>query len=476
MSPGGVGALAESEFEELMGKLLKERPELNRSEVEKGIKDKKEKIGAGYLTDQGALFLIASDLNISLADPLKTEVGLKDILPGAKEVTVTAKVMSISAAKQYPRKDGTMFFLRTMVVYDADAARTVKMWDEKANLPGVGDLKPGDLVRLVRAYVKADLDGSPTINVGSGSEVEMPAEESDIPPVESLTVDVGTLTEEKSNIAVSGLITGGISTMQYTSQRGRAGKALRMQLKGGGEKVVRVVVWGKDENDLPAMIGSGSKARLFGVRSKKANEAIEVHGNEATTIVVEGAKEATAVKLRILSSVRSDPGPSMLFGVDADRNMLRVLDAAGITNGYGEGDAIECMPVKAHGNVITLEDEKSYAIKAEGDFPTLADVTTKIGDIKAGGEGYCIKVIVLNISDKREIQTKSGEQVSLGEMLVEDSTAQITVKGWRNQARLVDGCELGGIIQVTDLSARPGLEGRTDLVLGPYSKVTKADS
>lgn len=476
MPPNWVGPLSESEFEQLMGKLLKERPELNRSEIEQGIKDKKQKIGAGYLTDQGALFLIASDLNISLADPLKSEVGLKDILPGAKEVTVTAKVMSMSAAKQFPRKDGTMFFLRTLVVYDSDTARTVKMWDEKANLPGVGDLKPGDLVRLVRAYVKADLDGSPTIHVGSGSEVEMPDEKSDIPPVESMTVDVGTLSEEKINIAVSGLVDGSISTMQYTSQRGRAGKALRMQLKGEDGRAVRVVVWGKDEKDLPAVIVNGSKARLYGVKSKQANQGIEVHGTEATTIVVEGAKEATAVKLRILSSARSDPGPSMVFGVDADRNTLRVLDTGGITNGYGPGDTIECMPIKAHGNVITLDGENSYAIKTEGEFPSLDDVITKVGSIKAGDEGRCIKVIVLNISDKRDIQTKSGEQVALGEMLVEDQTGQITVKGWRNQARLVDSCALGEIIQITDLNARAGLEGRTDLVLGAYSVITKADS
>ena len=470
--------MSESEFEQLMGKLLKERPELNRSEIEQGIKDKKQKIGAGYLTDQGALFLIASDLNISLADPLKTEMALKDILPGAKEVTVTAKVMSMSPAKQYPRKDDTMFFLRTMVVYDADTARTVKLWDEKANLPGVGDLKPGDLVRLVRAYVKADLDGSPTINVGSGSDVEMPDEESDIPPVESMTVDVGTLTEEKNNIAVSGLVDGSISTMQYTSQRGRAGKALRMQLKGNDGKAFRVVVWGKDEDDLPAVIGNGSKARLYGVRSKLANQggALEVHGTEATTIVVEGAKKAEAVKLRILSSARSESGPSMVFGVDAGRNMLRVLDTEGITNGYGPGDAIECMPVKAHGNVITLEGQNSYAIKTEGEFPALEDVITKVGSIKAGDEGRCIKVIVLNISDKREIQTKSGEQVALGEMLVEDQTGQITVKGWRAQARLVGSCALGEIVQITDLNARQGLEGRTDLVLGAYSVITKAET
>ena len=55
-----------SEFENLISKLLEGKPELSRDDIEERIKQKKEKIGAGYLTDQGALFLIASDLGVSL--------------------------------------------------------------------------------------------------------------------------------------------------------------------------------------------------------------------------------------------------------------------------------------------------------------------------------------------------------------------------------------------------------------------------
>jgi len=48
-----------SEFENLINKLLEQKPELTKESIEEQIKQKKEKIGAGYLTDQGALFLIA---------------------------------------------------------------------------------------------------------------------------------------------------------------------------------------------------------------------------------------------------------------------------------------------------------------------------------------------------------------------------------------------------------------------------------
>ena len=60
-----------SEFENLIEKLIEQKPELTKEVIEGEIKLKKEKIGAGYLTDQGALFLIASDYGITLSEPQK---------------------------------------------------------------------------------------------------------------------------------------------------------------------------------------------------------------------------------------------------------------------------------------------------------------------------------------------------------------------------------------------------------------------
>ena len=77
-----------SEFEEIIENILKQKPELTRENLEELIDQKTQKIGAGYLTDQGALFLIASDLGISLTQSTKLEVGLKDLYVGAKELSL----------------------------------------------------------------------------------------------------------------------------------------------------------------------------------------------------------------------------------------------------------------------------------------------------------------------------------------------------------------------------------------------------
>ena len=85
-----------SEFEELISKLLEKVPELSRSVIEERINEKKEKVGAGYLTDQGAIFLVAADLGVTLEQSQKAEVAIKDLYIGAKEVTLESRIIIIN--------------------------------------------------------------------------------------------------------------------------------------------------------------------------------------------------------------------------------------------------------------------------------------------------------------------------------------------------------------------------------------------
>ena len=45
--------------------VLQKKPDISAEDVRELIDEKKRKIGAGYLTDQGALFLVAADLGVS---------------------------------------------------------------------------------------------------------------------------------------------------------------------------------------------------------------------------------------------------------------------------------------------------------------------------------------------------------------------------------------------------------------------------
>ena len=464
-----------SESQNLIDKLLEQKSELTREIIEQKIVEKKEKIGAGYLTDQGALFLIAADYGVTLTESSKTEISLKDLYAGAKEVSLETRVLNLSPPKQFSRKDGSTFDLRTMTVYDAGSTASVKLWDEKANLPGIENLKPGDLIKIIKAYVKSDLDGSPTINIGSGSNIETVDTESKIPMIDKITKDISELQEGQKDLVISGMIDGIISGMQFTNSRGQPGKALRMRLKGKDNTAMRVVLWGKDESLIPNMISQSANVKLLGVRVKSGNQGLEIHGNEATIIEIEGGKEAEPIITRILSITTTETGKNMIIAADNKKNIYNISDFSNSTSICVEGDVIECMPSKVYGNSVTL-DENSFVRKLENDetIPSLAKIRTKINDVKADGT-YCIESIVLKVPGRKEIQTKSGESIALSEMFVEDDTGQIWVKGWRIQAKLIDKCELGEIIAITGLNAKTNNfgEGRIELFLTAHSKIIK---
>jgi len=462
-----------SEFDGLLKKLLEKKPELSKQDVEEQIRQKKEKIGAGYLTDQGALFLIAADYGVSLSEPVKLEMELKDLYAGAKEISLQSRVLNMSPAKQYSRKDGSPFYLRTMTVYDTDSTASVKLWDEKAKLPVLENLKPGDLIKIIKAYVKSDLYGSPTINIGSGSNIETIENNSEIPTIDKIGNDVSEVTEGQKDIVVSGTIDGMVNTLSFTNSRGQPRKALKMRLKGKDGNTLSVVIWGKDESEVPNMISQGANTKLIGVRIKEGNQGLEIHGNESTIIEMEGKKEVEPIITRIISKTTTDNGNTMILAVDNKKNMYNMIDYTDSTSIFEEGDVIECMPTKAFGKSITL-DNNSFVRKLENDenIPTLSKLRTRINEVKVG-EQYCIEAIILKMPERKEVQTKSGESILLSEMFVEDDTGQIWVKGWRNQARLIDKCAIGEIVSITGLNAKSGLEGRIELFLTAFSKITK---
>ena len=464
-----------SESQDLINKLLEQKSELTKEIIDQKIIEKKEKIGAGYLTDQGALFLIASDYGITLSESQKIEVSLKDLYAGAKEVSLETRILNISPTKQFSRKDGSTFDLRTMTVYDSDSTASVKLWDEKANLPGIENLKPGDLIKIIKAYVKSDLDGSPTINIGSGSNIETIDTESQIPMIDKITKDISELQEGQKDLVISGMIDGIISGMQFTNSRGQPGTALRMRLKGKEGSGMRVVLWGKDESLIPNMISQSANVKLLGVRVKSGNQGLEIHGNEATIIEIEGGKETEPIIARILSIITTETGKNMIIATDNQKNIYNISDFSDSTSICAEGDVIECMPSKVYGSSITL-DENSFVRKLDNDetIPSLSKIRTKIMDVKVD-ENCCIECIVLKVPGRKEIQTKSGESISLSEMFVEDDSGQIWVKGWRNQAKLIDKCELGEIISITGLNTKLNNfgEGRIELFLTAHSKIIK---
>ena len=380
--------------------------------------------------------------------------------------------MNISPTKQFTKKDGSSFSLRTITVYDNNSTASVKLWDEKANLPGLEELKPGDLIKIIKAYVKSDLTGAPTINIGSGASIETSQSESDIVSIDSKITDVSEIKDDQRDLIVSGTLGSAMSLLEFTNSKGQPSKALKFRLRGQNKNLVNVVLWGKDESILPKVISQDAKVKLFGVRTKTGMQGLEIHGNDATIIDVEGDTEIQPTIVRLLAIEKDQAGNITGLAIDKSKKLVRITDVANTIGSFAKDDILECMPSKIFGNTIQI-DQDSFVRKIDDEtVPTVAEIRTKITDVSEGND-YSVEAIVLKAPERKDIQTKSGENIQLSEMFVEDDSGQVWIKGWRQQADLMDSYTLGDIITILGVNARPGLEGKLDLVLTPYSKIIK---
>ena len=399
-------------------------------------------------------------------------MAIKDLYIGAKEVTLESRVLNISPTKQFTKKDGSSFSLRTITVYDNNSTASVKLWDEKANLPGIEELKPGDLIKIIKAYVKSDLTGAPTINIGSGASIETSQSESDIVLIDSKITDVSEIKDDQKDLIISGTLGSAMSLLEFTNSKGKPSKALKFRLRGENKNLVNVVLWGKDESILPKVITQDAKVKLFGVRTKIGMQGLEIHGNDATIIEVEGDAEIQPMIVRLLAIEKDQSGNTTGLAIDKLKRLVRITDISNTISNFVKDDILECMPSKIFGNTIQI-DQDSFVRKIDDEtVPTVAEIRTKITEVSEGND-YSVEAIVLKAPERKDIQTKKGDNIQLSEMFVEDDSGQVWIKGWRQQADLMDNFTLGDIITILGVNARPGLEGKLDLVLTPYSKIIK---
>ena len=94
-------------------------------------------------------------------------------------------------------------------------------------------------------------------------------------------------------------------------------------------------------------------------------------------------------------------------------------------------------------------------------------------DIDSMNKPYVVEVIVLQNPNKMDVNTKSGEIVSVADTIVGDDTGEIRLVGWRESSGLVSDLKIGERVRILAVNAASGKEGNMELSLKPYSNIMK---
>lgn len=475
------------DYNKMIETILEEKQDLDHGKLKALIEEKKANVGAGYLTDQGALFLVAADLGISLEKSPKSEYNLKDIFIGARDISILGRIITINPIKSFLKRDSDQEARnRTLTIFDKEASVRIKLWDDLVDIPEIQNLRVGDLIKVVNCQIKSGLDNRPVVNLGNNGNIEVIRDDKkyEIPSITDITKSIdGIPSEPVDNIAVIGKIVSDPRITQFTNNRGELSKSLQLMLSNeDNTRQIRSIIWNINEAIIPKILTRDSQIKLIGVRTKVGNPNfgngdMEIHGDEGTTIELVNEKSSDeSFLLRILSKRVNTLGNfSSYLAINREANpfVLKVNNEI-FDLELDVDNIIECYPSRVLGNTVEVMDQSSFIQKIEGneDIPDKSVLEIKIRDIATTNRPYIIEAIVLQNPNKTDVNTKSGDTVTVADTIVGDDTGEIRLVGWRDNSRVINQLKIGERIRLVGVEAAQGKEGNLELSLRPYSDIT----
>jgi replication factor A1 len=441
------------DFETLLGELLQSRPELSREEVMRRVSQKKETVGAGYLTDQGALFLVAGELGVSLRKADATsDMAIKDLYIGTNDVTVVGRVLAVYPAATYNKKDGVTGKYRRLVLFDGQSSVRLTVWDEQAEDAALAGVAADTPVRVVSGYVKQGLDGKPNLNLGKRGKVEVIADEkaaAKLPPISAVTEKLSNVSQERQYMALECVVNSEPRYSEFVRSDGSPGSLFQFTVVREGSKAEsRVVVWSPSARPE---LRKGQKVLITNLRTRKAASGeFEFHGDAGSAIVT--APKAPPVELRVAAVGGSSTGTVLLA---ADRKgKLWAVEKEREAAEPAVGDVVAATPDSETDGRLYCRSKGSVSAVAGSTMPALDALATKLQDAKDESSQIMVEVIALSHGEAEDVALKDGTTVRKGELTVGDDTGEMKLVGWRELSEKVAGIQPGERLRVVGVAPK----------------------
>ncbi len=510
-----------SRFDSLLTDLIAKKPGYSRERVLELVKEKRAKVGAGYLTDQGALFLVASDLNVALKfDPTPTRAKLSELQSDQREVSVIARIISIGIPRRFEKDSREGFLLKILLCDDSKKTTQATVWDYKVGLKIISSFSPGALVKITNCYTRAGIDGTPVLNIADTSEIssldEGNAIANSIPLPKDLVVELDSVSVGSGSQIVRGVVAEAVKRMQFTRAKDNSQShflSFSLNSSESSQKRIRVVIWG-NSNPVIEKLAVGEAVSLGNVRPKmsgfQGSEEIELHGDDSTIVLEKWdetlhylsqemkslekyfqkssdviQKKASPQTLPFVARIVSTNTPSresaahfLLIDSRKRKISLTVLeDAASDAGGFQIDDVVLCKPdtfdemgLRA---VCKKKDSLSKLKPERKDIPLSDSLVSAIENIEPGAV-VSVDAMTLAESVSREIQTKDGSLVRRSEVSLTDPSGEIMLFAWRSLSKTLEGLKPGIRLWVRAAEVQSH-EGRKFLLLKNYSRIERKE-
>lgn len=486
--------------------LIVEQRGIPREEVFKLIDRKKEEM-KGLVTDEGAALLVAIDLDVDVREGLfegRTFIGE---LSDRMEVVpvVEGRIKSILGVKRFERTEGKEGTMASLVIADRTGEVRLVLWGDNSRLVEKGLLHKGDIVRVVKGYVRRGIFGDIELHVGKlGRIVVNPPDVNveDFPEVVEEAIPLSRLEPGMPDVTVEGeVIEVGPATV-FERPDGSKGKMMAAMI-ADEERSVRVVFW--DEQTIKAaQLRVGDRIRVVsGYTREGIRGGVEVHVSRAGRIEIVSKGDKYTGEYTPLSQLR--PGMSSVNVVarvvakTPVRTFTRPQDGkAGVvadlylTDGTGWvrislwDNHVNLLPKINVGDLIkvknayTREDVFGLNLNAgrravievnpvdtpKDLLPPLKEYRVKLGELKPYMANISLEATVKSIGEVKSFQRQDGTFSKMVTLILEDETGRAPAVAWGEAVAKLENIPLNSKIKIKGCYTKINAKGETEIHIG----------
>jgi len=486
--------------------LIADQTGVSREKVLELVRKKKEEMG-GLVTDEGAALLVAVDLGVELRVGVRERVRIGELSDKMVFVPVVdGRVKSFLGVKRFEREggggSGTM---ASVIIFDGTGEVKLVLWGEHSRIVEKGQLRKGDIVRVVKGYVKRGLFGDLELHVGRFGRVvvnppdvrveEFPEVADELTPLSRLEPGIQDVTVEGDVVEVS-------PVTLFERSDGSKGRMAAARISDG-ERSVRVVFW--DEQAVKgAQLRVGDRVRLVSGYTREGTSGdVEVHLAKAGRVEVVSRGEGAAERYTPVSQLRSGMSsvnvvvrvtaktPLRTFTKPYDGSLGAVADIY-VTDGTGwtrislwdahanllskinVGDLLRVR------NAYTREDVFGLNLNAgrraiievnppdvpQDAVPPVKECVVKLRDLKPYMANISLDVKVKHVGEVRAFQRQDGAMSKMLTLVLEDETGENPAVAWGEAATKLEGIREGTKLRLNGCYSKLNAKGETEIHIG----------
>jgi replication factor A1 len=270
--------------EAIIEKIMQFCQGLTREEVLKRIEEKKE-MAKGFLTDEVAVRLVASELGVEIPrKSLRHEVLFKDLISGLNDVTVVGRITRIYPVQTFVRSDMTEGKVAHLLISDKTGELKVVLWNDKASIAESGKVEEGQMVRVSHGYIREGRNGKLELHLSERGDLQVLSPEEETVRILEIKIEGGPIT-------VEGIIATTLERREVTVRNEKiAVTSFDLNDETGR---IRVSLWRNLANTVKDLT-VGTKLRIRNTYAKKGfGDQLELTSRSATSIEVLARSETT---------------------------------------------------------------------------------------------------------------------------------------------------------------------------------------